>query len=459
MMAGMSTMKRARPPRRPERGHRVAVAVAAVIATLWLMPCSAAPQAPPAGVDDALTRVASVAEAASSRQVAQMLWGVPLDAPVVVHDRGSGTSWRRNGVAGTALPVVLRSDQPPANTCITIDGAPAVLLLLPLPAELDGLATLLWHEQWHCVQAALGLPAAEGDTAHLDNEAGRTALRLEMRALAQALSTRDERQARQHAAAALGFRALRSDAAAAGTRALDEEAKVERNEGLAQYTGRRIAAAAHEGDAVSAAVDALAKADASQSFVRSAAYATGPAYGMLLDRWSPPWRSGLSARSALPALLADALGGPGIAKGDAGYGADEVRAEERERATVRERRSAGYRERFLGNDAVRLELRKPSVSFDPRSLFPLDDAGTVYTPLTVRDEWGELTAAAGALLSKDWALLSVGGGAVEGEGARWSGPGWTLVLSEGWRLGRDAGGWRVTKALEASVGDRAGDDE
>jgi hypothetical protein len=161
----------------------------------------------------------------------------------------------------------------------------------------------------------------------------------------------------------------------------------------------------------------------------------------------------------LPALLADALGGPGIAKGDAGYGADEVRAEERERATVRERRSAGYRERFLGNDAVRLELRKPSVSFDPRSLFPLDDAGTVYTPLTVRDEWGELTAAAGALLSKDWALLSVGGGAVEGEGARWSGPGWTLVLSAGWRLGRDAGGWRVTKALEASVGDRAGDDE
>lgn len=457
MRAGKSTAERAGLQRRLARRYSVAAAVAASVAGLWLMPCMAATQRPPVGVEEALARIAAVADAPASTQAAQALWRMPLDAPVIVHDRASGSSWRRDSGTGAALPVVLRNDQPPANTCITIDGAPAVLLLLPLPGDRDGLATLFWHEQWHCVQAALGLPAAEGDTAHLDGEAGRTALRLEMRALAQALSTRDEHQARQHAAAALGYRALRADAAAPRTRALEEEAKVERNEGLADYTGRAIAAATHGGDATAAAVGALAKADASQSFVRSAAYVTGPAYGLLLDRWSPAWRRGVSAGTTLPALLADALGvtwrGAGIAQNGAGYGVDEVRAEERERAKERERRSAGYRERFLGNDAVRLPLRNPSISFDPRSLFPLDDAGTVYTPLTVRDEWGELTAVSGGLLSKDWALLSVSGGVVDGAGSRWTGPGWTLVLGEGWRLERGGDGWGLTKGLGLGVGD------
>lgn len=256
--------------------------VAAAMAVNGMMASAAATQAPPAGIEAVLQRVATVAGAPGSRQAAEKLWGVPLDAPVVVHDRASGTNWQRNSVTGATVPVALRKDQPPANTCTLINDVPSVLLLLPLPADPDGLATLLWHEQWHCVQAALGLPAAEGDTAHLDSEAGRTALRLEMRALAQAVAEADDRQARQHAAAALGFRALRSGSPPSSKRALAEEANVERNEGLAEYTGRVVAAAASGANAAPAVVEALAKADASQSFVRSAAYATGPAYGMLL---------------------------------------------------------------------------------------------------------------------------------------------------------------------------------
>lgn len=56
---------------------------------------------------------------------------------------------------------------------------------------------------------------------------------------------------------------------------------------------------------------------------------------------------------------------------------------------------------------------------------------------------GELTAESGALLSKDWALLSVSGDPVESKASRWTGPGWTLELSEGWSLDRDAEGWRL----------------
>lgn len=422
------------------------------IAVFWLMPFAAA--ALPAGLEESLRRVATVAQMPASKQAAGMLWGVPLDAPVVLHDRTTGTSWRLNTITGGVESVALRRDQPPANTCIEIDGTSNVLLMLPLPVDNDGLATLFWHEQWHCVQTALGLSASEGDTAHLDDESGRTAVRLELRALGQALSATDDGDSRRHIAAALRFRALRSGEVESGARALAEEAKVERNEGLAEYTGRKVAAAANAESVLPALVRSLAAADASPSYVRSAAYVTGPAYGVLLDRWSPRWRSGLSTTSDLPGLLAKYLGTPITATGaervGRRYGMEEVRAQEQERAAIRAQRSALYRERFLGSDAVRLPLSKPSASFDPRTLFPLGESGTVYTPLTVRDEWGELTAESGALLSKDWTLVTLGGRALAGGASNWTGPGWTLALSEGWQLEKDSDGWRLTSLKEGA---------
>lgn len=424
------------------------------IAVTGMIPFAAAGAAQPSGLEEALQRVTTIAQMPASKQAAEALWGVPMDAPVVLHDRATGTSWRRNVATGDVESVALRKDQPPANTCIDIDGAANVLLMLPLPTDNDVLATLFWHEQWHCVQAVLGLSASEGDTAHLDGELGRMALRLEMRALAKALSANDDRDARPHVAAALRFRALRSTGSASGARLLAEEARVERNEGLAEYTGRRVAAAANGGNLVPALVKSLAAADASPSFVRSAAYVTGPAYAMLLDRWSPHWRNGLSPASDLPRLLAKYLGTPITATGaervGRRYGMEEVRAQEQERAAIRAQRSAVYRERFLGSDAVRLPLSKPSASFDPRTLFPLGESGTVYTPLTVRDEWGELTAESGALLSKDWTLVTLGGGALAGGASNWTGPGWTLALSEGWQLEKDSDGWRLTSLKQGA---------
>ena len=426
--------------------------LAAAFSAVGLTTFAAATEALPSGLEVALPRVAAVAQAPASTQAAETLWGTPLDAPVVLHDRTTGTRWRLNAVTGGVESVALRKDQPPANTCIDIDGTSNVLLVLPLPVDNDGLATLFWHEQWHCVQTALGLSASEGDTAHLDDESGRTAVRLELRALGQALSATDDGDRRRHIAAALRFRALRSGEVASGARALAEEAKVERNEGLAEYTGRKVAAAANGESVLPALVRSLAAADASASYVRSAAYVTGPAYGVLLDRWSPGWRSGLSTTSDLPGLLADQLGMPPSASDlediGRGYGMDEVRAQEQERAAIRAQRSAVYRERFLGSDAVRLPLSKASASFDPRTLFPLGEVGTVYTPLTVRDEWGELTAESGALLSKDWRLVTLGGGALAGGASNWTGPGWSLALSEGWQLERDSDGWRLTRRKE-----------
>ncbi|TYT25265.1 hypothetical protein FZO89_02710 [Luteimonas viscosa] len=400
----------------------------------------------PAETEQALRRVAAIADDPASIQRATALWNVALDAPVVLIDPATRASWRMDAATGKPVPAALRADQLPANTCIEVDGVPTVMLMLPLSDDGDALSRLLWHERWHCVQRALGLPAVEGENAHLDEEQGRTWLRLELRALAQALAAaKGDGNAQGHARAALAFRARRSEQGELATGALLQEARLERNEGLAEYTGRVVASAA--GDPVPALLDALRRADDNDGFVRSMAYATGPAYGLLLDRWRDGWRSGVNAGTDLPTLLSEVLGAAAVDAERAGqqYGIDDVRMSERDRAALRAQRAATYRDRFVEGATLRLPLRNPSMSFDPRTLFPLGDAGTVYGTLTARETWGELIAKEGALVAPDWSAITVGAQDLDGCGGSWTGPGWSLALSAGWRLQRDDGKWRVVE--------------
>ena len=420
----------------------LAACLAAALATTGT--CAAAA---PRAVHDALGRIAAEADTDALAARFEALWGLDAEVPVVLHAPDAGAWWQPPG-RGAPERFALRDDQPVANTCLDADAEPRVLLMLPLPESPEALAALVWHERWHCVQSRLGLAGREADNAHLATEAGRTWLRLELRALARALAADDEHAARRAAGEALAFRARRSKAGELGTGELREEARVERNEGLAEYTGRKVAAA----NPVPSMLEALRAADGADSYLRSAAYATGPAYGLLLDRWAPGWRRQRGEALDLSVALAEALGagGPPIDAGSAGaaYGLAAVRAEESRRAAEARKKHAAYLARFVTGDVLELPLRTPSVSFDPRTLFALGEHGTVYAPITVRDAWGELVAGDGALMASDWSRIGIGAGGVAGEGASWRGPGWTLTLAEGWMLDRTPDGHWTLRAPE-----------
>ena len=148
------------------------------------------------------------------------------------------------------------------------------------------------HESFHRIQPQLRPPAPrEPDNSHLDSLEGRYLMQLEWRALARALSTPKQSQAQAAARDALLFRSRRHELF---PKAAAEEAALELNEGLAEYTGVRVGNTTSEARTQSALRDLRAPV-ADPGFVRSFAYATGPAYGLLLDRWAPDWR-GASAR-------------------------------------------------------------------------------------------------------------------------------------------------------------------
>ncbi len=70
------------------------------------------------------------------------------------------------------------------------------------------------------------------------------------------------------------------------------------NEGLAEYTGVALS-----GAAARLVLRDLEDGAAKASFTRSFAYATGPAYGLLLDKYKAGWRDRVKAADELSDLL------------------------------------------------------------------------------------------------------------------------------------------------------------
>ncbi len=199
---------------------------------------------------------------------------------------------------------LLPTDQNIANTAVEWSGVYWTQMLWPLPSEVRQWDTLISHELFHRIQNQLKLPKVEGrENIQLDTVDGRYYLQLEWRALSRALEAGSDEERRKAAADAILFRAERyrmfpgADA---------REQALELNEGLAEYTGVRLGNPTPEGQ-IEAALDDLSSHRDDSTFVRSFAYATGPAYGLLLDRYLPGWHDQLKAGQGFDALLRNAL--------------------------------------------------------------------------------------------------------------------------------------------------------
>jgi hypothetical protein len=160
------------------------------------------------------------------------------------------------------------------------------------------------RESFERERPKLPLPAPRSaDNSHLDTLDGRYLLQLEWRALAQALGATNERTARAATEDALRFRAERRQLYPFATEA---ELAAELDAGLAQYTGVLLGNATPEGR-TAAALQGLAQRAQDPSFTATFADASGPAYGLLLDRFVAGWQRRLAAGEEPDAMLVTAL--------------------------------------------------------------------------------------------------------------------------------------------------------
>lgn len=287
--------------------------------------------------------------------------------------------------------------------------------------------TLLVHESWHRVQLELGLPAASTVASHLDEMEARVSLRMEFAALALALEADSADDARSLLSRALVYRLERRAAYpdAAGT-----EDQLEIGEGLAEYTGRRLGDPSPEASAAAA----LRRAGAEPSLIRAFAYFSGPAYGLLLDRFTPDWRLRVLQSATLSEVALDAAVGTTPAA-ELAVERREIEASEARRSDDRAHRERGWIEALVAGPTLRLPISTLQTVFDPRALVALGQHGTVYPSAKLTDRWGTAEVVdGGALIDPDWSVISLPARGMVTGTERLTGPGWELILKPGWAV-------------------------
>ncbi len=355
------------------------------------------------------------------------LWGVSLCGPMVIADRRTQTFATSQPAPDGARPRLLGL----VNAPIQWGGATwgAYIWDFVVSKTPRDRKELFLHELFHGVQPQLGLIVPALATEHLDAMDGRYWLRLEWRALARALRESGE-QRNLAVRDALAFRQARRMLYPVS---VENERAQEITEGLAAYTGT-VLAAQSAADAIVGALDLLGNAEAAESFVRTFAYVSGPAYGLLLDASSPGWRRRLRGTDDLATFVMRALAvqpAPDATASATRYGGAEIRASEQQREQARQQRLAELRRRFVDGPVLLIPGGGSGMS-NSIGATVIPGIGTVYFgPFRASGDWGTLEAETGVLVASDGGSRRLAAPA-RPDGAAIAGDGWTFKAAPGW---------------------------
>ncbi len=386
------------------------------------------------------------------------LWHHSLCGPILLVDWTDNTAVANQADPGGVLKAagpVLAGTLPPdviiSNTPIEWSGLRWTEMIWPLPDDVAHRRVMISHELFHRAQHELGMLQRDSGNLHLDTLEGRILLQLEWHALAGALTAPDASARNAAISDALLFRHERYRLFAD---AQSEERALELNEGVAEYTGVRVGLAT-PAERTAYALRDLETFVQSPTFVRSFAYATGPAWGLLLDQADPDWRVELAAamKTASPPSLDQMLQAalklpepsPSTVKAREAFHDDTLRPRELARDQAKQAHLAELKARLVDGPVLRLPMLHGNYQFNPQTLEALGASGVVYPTMKLSADWGVLSVEQGALLDKAMtvAAVSVAGGSPD----HLHGPGWHLTLNKGWSVapGERAGDFAVTK--------------
>lgn len=370
------------------------------------------------------------------------LWGISLCGPMVFADAATRTIATSQPPPDAPRPQGLGF----LNAPVTWGGErwTAYVWNIIAPRDAQERGVLLIHELFHRVQPELKLQAGVAENDHLDTVDGRYWIQLEWRALSRALTSSGGKRAAA-IRDALAFRRARQAAVPIAARA---EAADEIREGLAEYTGI-VVAAPSTADAIALAVQRLAGAEQEVNFVRRFHAASGPAYGLLLDAFSPGWPRRVTAADDLAQMLTAAAKlepARDAAASAARYHGAELRAAEEKLDIERQARIARLKARFV--EAPVLIVPRPTSSAQNNTgATPIPGVGIVIMDYRATPAWGSVTATGGVLILTRGGVLHLAT-PFQTDGSTLTGEGWTITLAAGWavRAGKREGDFEVVKA-------------
>lgn len=301
--------------------------------------------------------------------------------------------------------------------------------------------SLFIHEIFHYQQPLLGLQSTkEYANNHLDEMNARIYLKLEWMALDRAINNQDKEKI-EAIEDALIFRQLRRDTYSAAK----SENNLEIAEGIPEYTGITMASSS-KSEIKKLLKNALEEQINSDSFVRSFAYYSGPAYGVLLDEVNDNWRKKLKPNSDLGNLLKEnykiEIQSNTFDTRKEKYNYQEIYEFEQKKKQKKDKLIKKYEEKFTNNAIVKIKVNSPSIGFNPKNLIPLKDLGTVYPNIVITDSFGTLTVKRGGCLF-NWKTAIVSAKNISIKKEKISGDGWTIKLNKGYSILKQGKNYRI----------------
>ena len=340
------------------------------------------------------------------------LWGLNLYAPTLCIDKAHNV-WsnqkdlqnqlhHKEGYFTGKYP----EDKNIANSTTEVYGQKWVTVALPLPSDIIERNTLFCHEMFHYWQDTLGLTPTTYNNAHMDKKNARTLLKLEWSAFYSACKATDNSSIKASIRDGISFRKLRQEKY---SEYYKDEIAFEIQEGLAQYTGRKLSVPT-DSIYLSLIKNDMESYNNKEELVRNYAYLSGVIIGFLLDKSATDWRKHIKADSDLGNILQQTynITLPTNLKSHCeqvkkAYGYDYIMVFENKRDSVKSIEKEHLKKIFTQN-IKKLPLKNIQISFDPNTVNPLENVGNIYKNVRIVDDWGILETKNNGvvLISDDW---------------------------------------------------------
>ncbi|HQU71893.1 MAG TPA: hypothetical protein PLG66_06345, partial [Calditrichia bacterium] len=323
------------------------------------------------------------------------------------------------------------------------------------------------HETFHKLHFSLVNDLSADPISYLDGFEARILLRSEFSALKNAITAMNHNASEDSILAfirdAFLFRKIRQTRFAAF---VPRELELETVEGLAVYTSFKLSRIPNKFLLILREID---NRTAAESLTRAFAYASGAAYGFILDYLGLDWRADLADRRVFDFLKiyeTDHLkreieiedGEIEAARSRNGY--QKIEQEESIRKERTDKLTAFYQKLFFEKGVVKVDIPKPvagfNMSYDMNGTFVLEGEGTVYSSVSGTDtqkryfgnfEMKSALGEGGALMidSADQYTF-IFPKPLKVEKAKIVGEKYSITLNSGWKLSKtEAGNYRIVK--------------
>ena len=338
----------------------------------------------------------------------------------------------------------------PANTFVfvnTIQTYQSKDYAIVLANYLSDHSVTIIHELFHLLQLK-NMKLNGNAIQYLDNYDARELLRLEYQALRNTLSSISNRGAKIKTISffedALMFRKLRQ---ARYKEFLKNELEIETLEGLANYTGFALSTSENKYES---AIEEIYQRENAETYTRPFPYATGVAYGLILDHLNIQWRQGLKKIYNFLDIYENKklidTGKQTVAKARLRNNFEEIHQQEENRRTRNEGLLKYYRDLLQVKPTLKVVIGDNyGRTFNMNGTIEIPGLGTVYSSIKGRDKsgnnFGNFTTIenkaylgnAGILMLNDYKTLvfptpfKIAGNKITGES-------YEIELNEGWSI-------------------------